>query len=181
MELDHLLIISTSRLFFSGDSPQVPPFTQNATVAALLRGLWTIAPWAEGHTRIVVNKLKTRLKNFLKTFSASIVFWGYVVVTYPPCAYICSPCKRYVVVTYRSIKCSSCKKRVSDMFRSGELILTGRSSYGANGYSFTSPLYFYIIFRCYFIYLIELIIVEINLSLTCAVSNLFLLTVLTSF
>ena len=29
-------------------------------VAAYLRGLWTIAPWAEGHTKLVYNKLKTQ-------------------------------------------------------------------------------------------------------------------------
>ena len=30
------------------------------TVAARLRGLWTIAPRAEGHTKLVDNKLKTQ-------------------------------------------------------------------------------------------------------------------------
>ena len=29
---------------------------KNVIVAALLRGLWTVAPWAEGHTRLVVNE-----------------------------------------------------------------------------------------------------------------------------
>ena len=29
-------------------------------VAARLRGLWTIGPWAEEHTKLVANKLKTQ-------------------------------------------------------------------------------------------------------------------------
>ena len=35
------------------------PSQKKESVAARLRGLWTIAPWAKGYTRLVVNKLKT--------------------------------------------------------------------------------------------------------------------------
>ena len=40
-------------------------------------------------------------------------------------AHICNSCKRYVVVTYRSIKCTSCKKHVSYTCISGQLIQIG--------------------------------------------------------
>ena len=33
---------------------------KRGTVVARLRGLWTVAPWTEGHTRLNVNKLKTQ-------------------------------------------------------------------------------------------------------------------------
>ena len=40
---------------------------KRGSVVAPLRGLWTITPWAEGHTRLVVNKLKTQdWKTFFK-------------------------------------------------------------------------------------------------------------------
>ena len=97
-------------------------------VAAHLRGLWTVAHWAEGNTRPVVNKLKTqdwKLHIHILHYFSSIVYKWYIVVTYQPCAHICNSCERYVVVTYRSIKCTSCKKHVSYTCNSGELIQIG--------------------------------------------------------
>ena len=32
----------------------------SSTVAARLRGLWTVAPWTDGHPRLVASKLKTQ-------------------------------------------------------------------------------------------------------------------------
>ena len=97
-----------------------------AFVEARLRGLKKIAPWAEGNTRFVVNKLKNQnWKLYLNKkyiIFSSIVYKGYVVVTYQPCAHICNSCKRYVVVTYRSIICTSCKNHASNMCISGKLI-----------------------------------------------------------
>ena len=50
---------------------------------------------------------------------------GQVVDTYPPSIHTCSPCRRYVVVTYRPIIFNSCREHVSDTCNSGELILIG--------------------------------------------------------
>ena len=40
-------------------------------------------------------------------------------------AHVCNSGNRYVVVTYRSITFTSCKKHVSHTCKSGELILIG--------------------------------------------------------
>ena len=53
------------------------------------------------------------------------LYLGYAVGTYPTCIHICDSCKRFVVVTYRSILFNSCRKHVSDPCNSGELILIG--------------------------------------------------------
>ena len=94
-------------------------------VAAHLWGLWTVAPWAEGLTRLVVIKLKAQDRklhtHILHYFPLFVYNWN-VVVTYQPCAHTCNSCKRYVVVTYRSTICTSCKKHVSYTCKSGELI-----------------------------------------------------------
>ena len=50
------------------------------------------------------------------------VYKRYVVVTYQPHAQICTSCKRYLVVTYRSIIFTPCKKHVSYTCNSGEPI-----------------------------------------------------------
>ena len=41
-------------------SPALQFILLTVSVAARLRGLWTIAPWAEGQTKLVDNKLKTQ-------------------------------------------------------------------------------------------------------------------------
>ena len=46
-----------------------------------------------------------------------------------------SPCKRYVVITYRSILFSSFRKHVSDTCDSGELIRIETEQIRSNGYS----------------------------------------------
>ena len=82
------------------------------SVAARLRSLWTVAPRTEGHTRLVVNKLKNSILKssyiYITKFSI-FLYKGYIVVTYPPHAHICDSCKRYVAVIYRSIKVILCK------------------------------------------------------------------------
>ena len=103
-------------------------FLKSHTVAAHLRGLWTVATWAKGLTRPIVSKLKTedwKLHiHILHSFSSILYKW-YVLVTYQPSAHICNSCNRCVVVTYRSIICTSCKKHVSYGCNSGELISKG--------------------------------------------------------
>ena len=71
----------------------------------------------------LVNKLKnSRLKTLFKQIVQYFFHQWYVLVTYQPCAHKCNSCKRYVVVTYRSILCTFCKKHVSYTCNSGELI-----------------------------------------------------------
>ena len=96
-------------------------------VVARLRGLRTVAPWTEGHTRLVVNKLKlqTKTSHIYITLFSLFVCKSYVVLTYQPHAHICNSCKRYVVVTYRFITFTSCKKNVFYTCNSGELIGIG--------------------------------------------------------
>ena len=81
----------------------------------------------EGHTRLVVNKLKTqdrKLHTHITLFSSIVHKW-YVVVTYQPHAHNCDSCKRYVVDTYRCIIVTPCRKHVHYTCNSGELIQIG--------------------------------------------------------
>ena len=61
----------------------------------------------------------------LTRHNANILYLGYVVVLYPACIHTCISCRRYVVLTYRSIIIISWRKHLSDTCNSGELILIG--------------------------------------------------------
>ena len=56
-------------------------------------------------------KLKTENFTHISSFS-QFLYKCYVVVTYQLHTHICNSCKRYVVVTYRSILFTPCKKHV---------------------------------------------------------------------
>ena len=86
------------------------------------------------------SRLKISYKN-IRLFPLFVYKW-YVVVMYQPCAHKCNSCKRYVVVTYRSIiflpRKSTYPIRVIQV-NSSRL---GRNNYGTNGYSFIFPTIF---------------------------------------
>ena len=129
-------------------------FSLRAIVAAHLRGSWRVAPLAEEHTRLVVNKLKTQdweLHVQKLHYFSSIVYKWYVVVMYQTCAHIGNSCKRDVVVTYCSIICTSCKKHVSYTCKSGVLIQTGTEKLRNKRIFIHFPYcMFYLIIRRYF-------------------------------
>ena len=124
------------------DSVNLLHFLMNScfkTVTACLWGLWTVAPWTEGHPRHVVSKLKTRDWK-LHIYISLFVYKWCVVVTYQPHAHISNSCKRYVLFTYRSIFFTSCKT-LYHLIRANLVYWSGlkRNNYGTNGYWFTFP------------------------------------------
>ena len=90
--------------------------------------LWIVTPWAKGHTRLVVNKLKTqdwKLHSHIMLYVPLFVCKRYVVVTYQHCAHSSNQSKRYVVVMHRSIILTSCRSHGTYTSNSGELIRIG--------------------------------------------------------
>ena len=84
------------------------------------------------------SRLKTSY-TYITLFSSFVHKW-YVVVTYPPHAHICNSCKRFVVVTYRSIMFTPWKSTYSIRVIPVNWSRLGRSNYGTNGYSFNFPI-----------------------------------------
>ena len=129
----------------------------------------------KGHTKLNVNKLKIQdwklHTHILHHFSSFVHKW-YVVVTYQPHAYICNSCKRYVVVTYRSVIYTPWKSTYPIRVIAVSWCRLGRTNYGTNGYSFTFPTVFFIVIRCYFYNYFNWLVYEIAFSIDlCNISS----------